>query len=120
MDRYLLRSAAWVALSPGAAKVYLALASEYKGQNNGSIIFSVAMAAERTGQSKGTTHKALQELQEKGFIVCMMKGSFSYKIRHATEWRLTAYICDKTRQAASKEFARWQPPKLRGQVQQNL
>jgi hypothetical protein len=39
----------------------------------------------------------------------MMRGAFSLKKRHATEWRLTEFPCDVTHAIPTKDFMRWKP-----------
>ena len=56
---------------------------------------------------KDTAGRAFKELQEKGFLVLTTPGSFSRKVRHATEWRLTAQFHEK--EGTTKEFMRWKP-----------
>ena len=55
--------------------------------------------------------RALSKLEEKGFIEIITKGAFDYKLRHATEYRLTAHkFRDKQ---ATKDFMRWRRPDLK-------
>lgn len=109
LERYLLRSAAWSSLSCLARSAYIEVAFRYTGSNNGSILLSCEMLAEALGMSKDSARRSLKELVEKGFIVCLSKGGFICKVRHASEWRLTAFKCDVTGELPSKEFMRWQP-----------
>jgi hypothetical protein len=55
--------------------------------------------------------RALQRLQDHGFIVQEMRGSFSRKLRHASEWRLTEFSSDISNRPATKEFAAWRKTK---------
>ncbi len=55
-----------------------------------------------------TAARALQVLEVHGLIVVMQKGGFSRKTKHATEYRLTEFGCDKTGSLSSKDFAYWQ------------
>ena len=45
-------------------------------------------------------------LQDRGFIVAVIKGHFDRK-RQATRWRLTEFACDVTGQPASRDFETW-------------
>ena len=77
------------------------------GSTNGRIGYSVREAAASLRIGKTTAGKALEHLEERGFIVAMKRGAFSRKIRHATEWRLTIHNCDVTGELATKDFTRW-------------
>lgn len=41
----------------------------------------------------------------------MKKGAFSLKQRNSTEWRLTEFASDVTRDLATKDFLQWTPDK---------
>src|SRR5262249_22348580 len=51
----------------------------------------------------------LRRLQERGFIVAMTKGAFSWKKRHATEWRLTEHVCNVSGHGPTSEYRNWRP-----------
>jgi hypothetical protein len=53
-----------------------------------------------------TLFKALERL---GLVELATPGSFSRKVRHAAEWRLTTDICDATGAVPFKAFMRWRP-----------
>jgi hypothetical protein len=107
---WLLESTAWRSLPCTARALYLEIAKRYNGRNNGCIPYSVRQAYRDLHISKTTASRALQLLQDRGFIVCTKKGSFSWKtVRDASEWRLTEYSSDFPPEHASKEFMRWQP-----------
>jgi hypothetical protein len=118
LNHWLMRTAAWRSLDCVARCAYVEVVSRYvgPGTNNGHISYSVREMAEALNVSKGTAQRALDKLQARGFIVCMKKGAFSLKLRHATEWRLTEYMCDATGQLATKEFAAWQPERIQNPV----
>ena len=105
--QWLLRSAAWRSLTPAAKAVYLEVEARHNGSNNGLIALSVRDAAKLCNIAKDTAGRAFKELQEKGFLVLTTPGSFSRKVRHATEWRLTAQFHEK--EGTTKEFMRWKP-----------
>lgn len=108
---WLMATAAWRSLDATARAIYVDMAARYGGtnSNNGRLPYSVREAAESLRIGKTTAGRALKLLQARGFIVPTMKGAFSLKLRHATEWRLTEFPCDMTHAIASKEFMRWTP-----------
>jgi hypothetical protein len=106
---WLLATAAWRSLDPVARAAYVDLAALYNGANNGSIAWSIREAAQALLVSPATAARALERLEERGFIVREKQGAFSRKNRHATEWRLTEFNCDLSGELATKDFARWQP-----------
>jgi hypothetical protein len=109
LPRYLLESAAWRSLSAQARALYVHLALRFNGRNNGSLAFSVRDAAAECRLAKDTAGRAFSELVERGFIELAQAGAFTFKTRHAAEWRLTALPCDRTGAPASKTFMRWRP-----------
>lgn len=90
MSKNMVGCPAWRKMSGSALKVYCVVDCRFKGANNGQISLSVREAAEASGLAVGTARRALAELQELGFIKCHMKGSYSLKIRHASEWEITS------------------------------
>jgi hypothetical protein len=112
---YMTDSLAWHDLSAVARSIYIDLARRYAGigSNNGRIPYSVREGAAELKISAATASRALAELVDHGFIVPMVKGAFSIKKRHATEWRLTEFPCDVTDVLSSKDFMRWQLPTSR-------
>jgi predicted ArsR family transcriptional regulator len=65
-------------------------------------------AARLLGLSKSTVKRALEELQEKGFIVCMRPGQWYGRL--ATEWAVT----DKgvNGNAATRAWQQWSAPSV--------
>jgi hypothetical protein len=108
--RYLLDCSAYVSLSPHARAALIEVNRGYDGSNNGKIVLSVRTLADRLDCNKDTACRALQELVAKGFIEPRIKGAFSLKFRHATEWRLNDRRCDATGVPPSQAFLRWQRP----------
>lgn len=105
---YMLHSKAWLSLSANARAIYIEIASRYAGVNNGRIPYAVRDAAAALRIGTATASRALTELQERGFLVPVTKGAFSFKKRHATEWRLTEFTCDVSNSAVpTKEFMKW-------------
>jgi DNA-binding transcriptional MocR family regulator len=109
LECYLLNSPAWQSLDPVARAAYVEIAKAYKGSNNGRIVISARMLADGLGISKDTAARKLRILQEHGFIELVKQAAFSMKVRHAPEYRLTAFRCDVTGALPSKAFMRWQP-----------
>jgi Helix-turn-helix domain len=107
--RYVLDSEAYISLSPSARAALVEVNRGYNGQNNGRIVLSVRNLAQRMNCHRNTAAHALQELVEKGFIEPRIKGWFSVKFRHATEWCLTDRRCDATGNAQSQAFQKWAP-----------
>jgi hypothetical protein len=107
---WMMEMAAWRSLNGNQRAIYVDMAVRYNGSNNGRIPYSVREAAESLRIGKSTAARDLRILQEHGFIVPMTKGAFSVKLRHATEWRLTEFPCDRSNGAmATKDFTRWSP-----------
>lgn len=106
---WLLDSEAWCDLDPVAHSVYLMLARRYggPGSNNGRIPCSLLELAQGLHISKQTAMRALDRLQDHGFIVQTRIGSFNTKVRHATEWCLTEFKNDVTGEMPTKAFMRW-------------
>jgi hypothetical protein len=111
LPKWMLASAAWRSLSGEAVAAYIELARRYNGSNNGTLHLSAREFAALRGSCKDTAARALRELIEKGFIEIVQASGFSVKDRkrQATEYRLTPFYCDVTRQPASKAFMKWQP-----------
>jgi hypothetical protein len=105
LDHWLLKTPAWRSLSPPSRAIYIELAQRYNGSNNGEIALSVRDAAKLVHVAKDTASKAFRELEDKGFVVRVVCGSFNWKLRHATTWELTAYSLGDN--PPSKQFARW-------------
>jgi DNA-binding transcriptional MocR family regulator len=104
-------SAAWHDLNAVARAIYCEMAKRYAGDgsNNGRLPYSIREAAAELRISRTTASRALNSLEDHGFIVAITKGAFSLKKRHATEWRLTEFPCDVTHTVSTKDFMRWRP-----------
>ena len=111
MYHWIMETPAWKSLDGNARAIYLEMARRYAGpgSTNGKIAYSARQAAENLHISKDTANRALNALQDRGFIVVVTKGAFSRKNPHATEWRLTEFDCDVTGNLATKDFAQWSP-----------
>jgi hypothetical protein len=106
---WMMQTAAWKGLSGNQRAIYVEMAARYNGSNNGRIPYSVRDAAAALRIGKATAARDLIVLQKRGFIVPVMKGAFSLKQKHATEWRLTEFNCDVTGALPTKEFANRSP-----------
>lgn len=106
----LLNSPAWQSLTPAQRCVYLALCQKFNGLNNGTLFLSVRDAAEMAGCNKDTAAAALKALQDRGFIAVTMPGAFSMKVRHASEFRLTAYPGPGA-DHGTRDYLDWRPEK---------
>lgn len=106
---YMMQTDAWKSLRALERSIYTEIAARYAGDgsNNGRIGYSIREAASTFGVGKSSAARALEALQDRGFIVARKKGAFSLKSRHSTEWRLTEFGCDLTGALPTKEFARW-------------
>ena len=72
------------------------------GSNNGEIGFSVQQAMDCLRSGSGRASKAINELMDARFIICMRDSSFNMKRRMAREWRLTTQPMEMG--AASNEW----------------
>ncbi len=111
MSHYLMRSPAWKSLGCIARAVYLDMASRYYGSNNGRIVYAIRCAVDELHIGNATAKRALDALEDCGFIVATKRGAFSLKVRNATEWRLTEYQCDVSNRIPTKDFMTWTPDK---------
>jgi hypothetical protein len=109
LHHFLLNSAAWRALTPYDRAVYIEVVKAYDGTNNGRIALGVRRIAAQANVGKNTAVRSLERLVELGFLEQAQAGAFDYKVRHATEWRLTQYRCDRTGALPSKAFMKWRP-----------
>jgi hypothetical protein len=121
LHHWFMRTVAWRSLEAVDRALYIELLARYggPGTNNGCIPYSVREAAEALHIGKSSGALCFQRLQERGFIIPVQKGGFNCKIRHSTEWLLTALPCDvdipeqgiRAGDLARKDFVRWQPEK---------
>tara|TARA_R110002096_G_scaffold435828_1_gene663693 strand:- start:153 stop:563 length:411 start_codon:yes stop_codon:yes gene_type:complete len=109
LPRHLIKSKAYRALKPISRAMFVEFLYKYIGNNNGEIFMSVRMAAELLSCANNTAQKAIKDLIDKGFIIPRLKGSFTLKQRHATEWIVTLHGYNN--QIATKEYMKWTPPK---------
>ena len=114
---WIRQTEAWRSLGPYSRLLYIEVRARYTGSNNGNISMSHREAAELLGCSNRPVLVAFQELQDRGFIVPVQKGSFSWKVRfgeggRATTWRLSELPADWPERSLSPsmEFKSWTPP----------
>ncbi len=105
MPYTMLQSPAWRSLSGPAVKVWFELRNRFHGGNNGRLTLSMDEAARLLSLSKSTVKRALEELQEKGFIVRTRQGQWYG--RQASEWAVTDKGVDG--HAATKAWQQWRP-----------
>jgi hypothetical protein len=110
LRHWMLDTPAWRALSPTAVKALIELMRLYKGYNNGQLGMAAATLADRLGCSKSHAARALNELEEKGFIGVQKVGTFKRRDRLASEYVLTEFRNDVSGALPTKEFTRWTPP----------
>lgn len=113
IEHFVLTSAAWKSLSPVARAALIEMKYLYNGSNNGRLALSARVLSLNLAVSRATAHRALQDLEDRGFIESVQAGGFNVKSgsRRATEWRLTCCSCDVTNERASRKFMRWLPNK---------
>lgn len=104
----MLRCEAYRSMKALPRAVYTELRRRYNGRNNGEILLSVREIVDELHCSKDSASAALGELEEKGFIKCAQRGSFHYKIRHASTWILTEEGLNN--ELATKDFVHWRAP----------
>lgn len=104
LDHYMLKSGAWMSMSPPAKALLIQLWVRFNGQNNSEISFSVREAG-GIGLSRSVAGRAFDELQERGFLKVRRQSSFNLKSRQARTWTLTALAVGST--PATKDFMRW-------------
>lgn len=114
----MIKTDAFRLLDANAIALYVMLSSRYggAGSNNGKIAFSVREAAKALKIGKNAANEAFKLLQHTGFIVLETRGSFSRKVRHSHEWRLTEFASDISDQFATRDYLQWQPVKIQNTV----
>lgn len=83
----MIQSQAWRSLSGPAVKVWLELRARYNGGNNGRLILSLDEGQRLLRLGKATIKRALDELQEKGFLVLTRRGRWYGRL--ASTWAVT-------------------------------
>jgi len=108
-------SPAYKSLSYLAFKLWHDLMTQYNGRNNGEICAVLSQLGER-GWVNSSLYKALDELIEKGFLVCNFQGGLGPAGKKASRYRFThlaaeapKFDCPLT--GPTNEFLKWKPSK---------
>lgn len=109
IEHELMRCPAWLALSIASTVLLLEVWSKHNGRNNGEITYSCREARERFGFGLTRAVASFAELQDKGFIVAMRRGSFNTKTgeHRGTSWRLTMEPFDG--KPPTRDYLAWRP-----------
>lgn len=98
LHRGVTNSEAWRSLSCEAKALLIEVWARHNGANNGQIALSHRQARTALRIGNGKVQKTFLELQEKGFLIARMKGSFNWKVAagegRASEWELTTEACE--------------------------
>jgi hypothetical protein len=106
----MLHSPAWRSLSGQAVKVFLELRTRFHGANNGRLILSLEEASRLLRLGKATVQRALDELQEKGFVIRTRKGQWYGRL--ASTWAVVDRPIEGM--GSTQGWKTWQPaPKLK-------
>ena len=102
------KTEAWRSLKPWSRLLYIELRGKYNSRNNGDISMSYQEAEQLLGCSNKPIPNAFWELQDRGLIKAVQKGSFSWKVRFEGKGRATTWLLTekKTRHAKSGPDAR--------------
>jgi hypothetical protein len=110
LRHYMLNSPAWRALSFPAKAALIELMKLYNGHNNGQLAMAATILADLLGCSKTHADRALNELEDKGFVGLQKVGTFRRRDRLASEYFLTEYKNDVSGERPTTKFMRWTPP----------
>lgn len=101
----MLNSPAFRSLSCQAKCALISLKQRFYGTNNGQISLSCRECATQNKMSRNTAHRALKELEEKGFIQTTSTGWFG--TRQASTYRLTMDANKNTLERPTNEWRNW-------------
>ncbi|MXO84752.1 hypothetical protein GRI38_01715 [Altererythrobacter aurantiacus] len=119
LESFLLKSAAYRLLSPQARALLVEFLHLYNGVNNREIYMSQRQAADLLNvKMHRTAGKYIQELEEKGFVRTIVKGSFDNKQPLASVYELT--MKDVGERHATKDFMRYRPTDKEKRRMQNM
>jgi hypothetical protein len=76
IPRVVMDSPDFISLKPGAVRLLLEFARQFKGQNNGDLTAAHSLLKRRGISSKGAITKATTELIEANMIICTRQGRF--------------------------------------------
>ena len=85
----MLKHLAFRALSADAVRVLIEMHLGFHGMNNGQIGFSIRQAQDCLRSGKERAVRAMNQLQEYGFIICHAQSSFNMKSKKSREWEIT-------------------------------
>jgi hypothetical protein len=100
----MLKSPAWLTLSPNAKALLIDVWRRHNGVNNGEISYSVREAA-AIGLGHSAAARAFDELIERGFLRVSRESSFTFKMKKARTWILTAE--KHNGEPRTRDFMRW-------------
>lgn len=100
--------AAWRHLSGNAAKLLVAMLADYRPGRNGYLEWSERRAGRTIGKSAATGRRALEELQDRGWIEVERFGKFQRRDA-PTLYALTVWPNDATGDPATEAFKLWKP-----------
>jgi len=103
----LMKTDAWQDLDPVSRALYVEIKARFDGSNNGSIGLGCRDAARALNIGKSTVSRAIQSLEDHGFIRKGTLSSFNTNGRQVTEWRLTELLDDRNNAPPSREFQEW-------------
>ena len=107
---------AWRSLDVYAWCVYFELLSRYNGKNNGAITASTRELCRNINCSDKPVTRALRDLQDRGFIVAIQKGSFNWEKttdrwtkNRASVWLITEFPQDEPVKELTprNDFLKW-------------
>lgn len=106
----IIHSEAWLALKSSERSIFIQIWQRinHNGENNGFIAVSHEQLSKECHLKRDTVSKAIKRLEEIGFLECVCKGSFDFKKRHASEYRLTFYKCFATGKLPSNDWRHFQ------------
>lgn len=98
LHRGVTNGSAWKSLSCEARSLLIEIWTRHNGTNNGVIAYSHREARQALRIGNGKVQQAFRELQDKGFLIARVRGSFEWKLGagqgRATEWEITTEPCD--------------------------
>jgi hypothetical protein len=105
LHNYVLDSPAWRSLSLPARCALIEILRVYNGTNNGQLGMAVRYLAERLRCGKTTASRALEELEQKGFLGVQKVGVFGRPM--GSEYFVTMHRNNVNFEPPSNGFMRW-------------
>lgn len=81
-----LKTQKYAALSSWGVKLLVDICAQYNGRNNGDLQAAWSCMSKRGWHSKGTLHRAIQELESAGFILRTRQGGRNACSLFAVTW----------------------------------